>query len=373
MTGAALVMPPEGAPRAQVITCSDSAAREPELDRSGPLAVDMLQAAGMQCPLAQIVTDDQQDIVAAVRAALAGGAEVVVLTGGTGIGPRDRTPEALSELGLQVLPGVGEAIRATGRRTVATADLSRSVAGVLTDATGRRTLVLALPGSPGGVRDGLEVFLPMAGHALHAMLGGGHGPREPRATGSGAGPADPDPADSVAGGDRAPAVPASSGPAPWARAGQEAANPVGDEPSAGLEPITWAWVGDGPLVPAALEAVLARPEAGAYLSFVGRVRDHDGGRGVASLKYEGHPRAGEVLMELVREAARRPEILGAAAGHRVGELAVGEVAFAAVVCAAHRQPAFAACESLVEAVKARLPVWKHQVFTDGSQEWVNCP
>jgi molybdopterin synthase catalytic subunit len=132
-------------------------------------------------------------------------------------------------------------------------------------------------------------------------------------------------------------------------------------------------VTDQPLDLAAHEAAVADPRAGAVVSFEGVVRDHDHGRGVVSLDYEGHPTATAVLREVAAEIAQDPEVYAVAVSHRVGALKVGDVAIVAAVSTAHRQAAFAACARLVDEAKARLPIWKRQVFTDGTDEWVNCP
>jgi molybdopterin synthase catalytic subunit len=124
---------------------------------------------------------------------------------------------------------------------------------------------------------------------------------------------------------------------------------------------------------AALEAAVARAEAGAVVSFAGVVRDHDHGRSVVRLEYEAHPSAEAVLVDIVAEIRRDPAVRAVAVSHRIGPLAIGDVALAAAVSCAHRQEAFAICARLVDEVKARLPIWKHQVFADGSDEWVNCP
>jgi molybdopterin synthase catalytic subunit len=124
---------------------------------------------------------------------------------------------------------------------------------------------------------------------------------------------------------------------------------------------------------AAHEAAVAHPAAGAVVSFAGVVRDHDGGREVERLEYEAHPTAADVLAEVAAEIAKLPEVYAVAVSHRVGGLEIGDVALAAAVSTAHRADAFAACARLVDEVKARLPVWKHQLFRDGTEEWVNCP
>jgi molybdopterin synthase catalytic subunit len=130
-------------------------------------------------------------------------------------------------------------------------------------------------------------------------------------------------------------------------------------------------VTDEPLDVLEHETAVADPAAGAVVSFAGVVRDHDDGRGVVRLVYEGHPSAAAVLAEVAEEIAKDPAVIGLAVSHRIGQLAVGDVALAAAVSTAHRAEAFALCARLVDEVKARLPVWKHQIFTDGTDEWVN--
>ncbi|MDG6101299.1 molybdenum cofactor biosynthesis protein MoaE [Dactylosporangium aurantiacum] len=121
------------------------------------------------------------------------------------------------------------------------------------------------------------------------------------------------------------------------------------------------------------EQAVADRAAGAVVSFAGVVRDHDGGRGVVELEYEGHPSAGDILAEIAAEIAAEPAVHALAVSHRVGRLEIGDVALAAAISTSHRADAFQLCARLVDEVKARLPVWKRQVFTDGEEEWVNCP
>lgn len=128
-----------------------------------------------------------------------------------------------------------------------------------------------------------------------------------------------------------------------------------------------------PLDVAEHERLVSAPAAGAVVSFVGAVRDHDHGKTVTSLDYEAHPSAGDVLSEVAEEIAKDPNVLAVAVSHRVGALGIGDVALAAAVACAHRGEAFDACRRLVDEAKARLPIWKHQRFADGSEEWVNCP
>jgi molybdopterin synthase catalytic subunit len=134
-----------------------------------------------------------------------------------------------------------------------------------------------------------------------------------------------------------------------------------------------AQVVDAPLSVTEHEDAVADKAAGAVVSFRGVVRDHDGGRGVTELEYVGHPTAHAVIGEIAAEFAARPELHAVAVSHRVGLLAVGDVALACAVSASHRGQAFAACAELVDEVKKRLPIWKRQVFTDGEEEWVDCP
>jgi molybdopterin synthase catalytic subunit len=132
-------------------------------------------------------------------------------------------------------------------------------------------------------------------------------------------------------------------------------------------------VRESPISEAEVAEEVARAAAGALVTFAGVVRDHDRGRAVTALHYEGHPDAGRILAEVLAEALDRPGVLAAAARHRVGDLAIGDLAFVAAVSAAHRREAFAACGWLVDEAKARLPIWKHQRFADGTEEWVNSP
>lgn len=118
---------------------------------------------------------------------------------------------------------------------------------------------------------------------------------------------------------------------------------------------------------------VTRAASGAVVSFSGAVRDHDAGRDVTLLEYVGHPSADAVIRAVADRVAKMPDVLAVAVSHRVGELAVGDIALAAAVSCAHRREAFEACARLVDELKHELPVWKRQVFGDGTDEWVNCP
>jgi molybdopterin synthase catalytic subunit len=107
--------------------------------------------------------------------------------------------------------------------------------------------------------------------------------------------------------------------------------------------------------------------------FTGEVREHDGGRHVVELEYVGHPTATTILREIAAEIAADIPDGAVAVSHRIGLLKVGDIALVAAVSAPHRAQAFAACQRLVDEVKRRLPIWKRQVFLDGTEEWVNFP
>jgi molybdopterin synthase catalytic subunit len=119
------------------------------------------------------------------------------------------------------------------------------------------------------------------------------------------------------------------------------------------------------------EALVAHEAAGAVVGFSGVVRDHDGGRTVTRLEYSAHPTAQQTLADVAAEiAADSPGVRAIAVSHRIGALNIGDAALVAAVAADHRGAAFETCQRLVDTVKDRLPVWKHQFFGDGSEEWV---
>jgi len=155
--------------RAEVVVASNRAAAGVYADETGPLIVSALQELGFVVD-APVVVPDGDPVGAAIRAAVDGGARLVLTTGGTGLTPTDRTPEQTRPLLDREVPGIAEAIRAAGAAAgVPTASLSRGLAGVA-----GRTIVVNLPGSTGGCRDGLAVLGPVLAHAVSQVRGGDH-------------------------------------------------------------------------------------------------------------------------------------------------------------------------------------------------------
>lgn len=172
----------EGTPRkgvqvtvtAHVITVSDGVANGMREDLSGELAVERLTAAGYEAG-ASVVPDGAPEVEQVLRATLATGARLVITSGGTGVSPRDRTPEGTAPVLDREVPGLAELVRAEGARHTPFAALSRGLVGVV-DAgpDGDGALVINLPGSPKGVGEGLDVLLPLVEHVLDQISGGDH-------------------------------------------------------------------------------------------------------------------------------------------------------------------------------------------------------
>lgn len=134
-----------------------------------------------------------------------------------------------------------------------------------------------------------------------------------------------------------------------------------------------AEIRDTPLDVAEVVASLEDDASGGLTLFIGRVRDHDHGKGVTGLGYDAHPTAAERLVEVCERVAQEYAVNGVAAVHRTGDLAIGDVAVIVATTAGHRGDAFAASRALIDTLKAEVPIWKHQRFADGTEEWVGAP
>ena len=128
-----------------------------------------------------------------------------------------------------------------------------------------------------------------------------------------------------------------------------------------------------PLDVAEVVAALEDEESGGLTLFVGRVRNHDHGLGVEGLEYSAHPTALDALRKVCADVAEQYDVHGVVAVHRVGRLAIGDIAVIVATTGAHRGEAFAASRALIDTLKAEVPIWKHQEFADGSEEWVGTP
>jgi molybdenum cofactor synthesis domain-containing protein len=341
------------------VTVSSRAASGVYADTGGPIVAERLAELGFAVD-APLVVGDGEPVEQALREAVEASYDVVVTTGGTGISPTDTTAQMTRRVIDREVPGVAEAIRAAGRAKVTTADLSCALAGIA-----GRTLVVNLPGSAGGVRDGMAVLAGLLPHAVEQLHGADHAGGASQQYG--VGHQHPGHRHDIA------------NEHPGQR--HDAGDAHSDGPPASAEPTADAPVGvvlrvavtEEPIVVDEHAELVSRRTAGAVVSFAGVVRDHDGRRAVRELDYVGHPSAADVLADVAAQAAGQPGVQALAVSHRIGTLAIGDVALAAAVSCAHRGEAFAACSWLVDEVKHRLPVWKRQVFADGTEEWVNCP
>ncbi len=155
--------------RAAVLTISDRCAMGAQQDLSGPTAVQMLSDAGIKVTQTAILADDRQQITDRLRELVDTGVDLIITTGGTGLGPRDVTPEATLDVIERLVPGLVEATRAEGFKKTPNAILSRGYAGLC-----KQILIINLPGSVTAVKECLEVLIPLLPHAVHMMQGGGH-------------------------------------------------------------------------------------------------------------------------------------------------------------------------------------------------------
>ncbi|MDO5723793.1 MAG: molybdenum cofactor biosynthesis protein MoaE [Flaviflexus sp.] len=334
---------------AHVITVSDRCSTGERQDRSGPLAAGLLGGWGLEVSGPEIVPDGTSSVREAVARACADGADLIFTTGGTGIGPRDETPEAVLPLIVKRLEGVEADIRDRGKDAPA-ASLSRAVVGVI-EAENHRALVVTAPGSTGGVKDAVAAIGPIIAHAADQLAGGDHPHIEPAGHHHGHGHGH----DHAHGRD--------------AHAAATYATQHAAQREFGNAQVVKAGVKDSPIDMSELIAACQSDKAGAVATFIGQVRNHDAGRDVTSIDYEAHPDASQVISRVAHEIAEGSGALKIAVEHRSGHLEVGDIALGAVVSAAHRVEAFAALEALVEEVKLRLPVWKKQEFPGGGYEW----
>jgi molybdenum cofactor synthesis domain-containing protein len=155
---------------ARVITVSDRSAAGLREDRGGPLAVSLLREAGFDCADAIVVPDGADSVESALRAAVSAGTGLVVTTGGTGIAPRDRTPEGTARVLDRELPGIAEELRRRGLSDTPLSIISRGLAGIVDPGT----LIVNLPGSTRAVASGVAVIAEVAPHVLDQLAGGDH-------------------------------------------------------------------------------------------------------------------------------------------------------------------------------------------------------
>ena len=128
-----------------------------------------------------------------------------------------------------------------------------------------------------------------------------------------------------------------------------------------------------PLEVAEVMTAMANDASGGFALFVGVVRDHDHARSVTGLEYSAHPTALDRLRAVTDRVAAEYDVLAVAAVHRVGRLGIGDAAVIVATAAAHRGEAFDASRSLIDELKGTVPIWKHQLFADGTDEWVGTP
>lgn len=139
------------------------------------------------------------------------------------------------------------------------------------------------------------------------------------------------------------------------------------------DPLRLVAIRDVPLDVEEVLAAVGDDAAGGVTLFVGKVRDHDGGKGVTGLEYSAHPSALDRLVDVCRAVAGDFDVHALAAVHRVGTLAIGDAAVIVACASAHRGVAFDASRALIDTLKAEVPIWKHQAFSDGTDEWVGTP
>ncbi|AZA12363.1 Molybdopterin synthase catalytic subunit 1 [Corynebacterium gerontici] len=297
---------------ARVLVASTRAAAGTYQDTTGPLLVQWLREQGFETSDPLVVAD--REVRGGVEKLL--GADVVITTGGTGISPDDQTVEAVQKYIDRPMPGVMHAIWEHGLRNTKFAVLSRGVAGMA-----GRTFVCTLPGSHGGVKDGMAVLEPLLGAIVDTAAGQAHEGHDPAYVKAQAGIID-------------------------------------------------AFITDHPIDAGKARELTATRAMGAVVTFDGVVRDHDGGEPVADLTYTAHPNAAGVMRAVVERIASQHPNTRIFAVHRTGALQIGDTAFLVVAAAAHRHDAFYAAMAVADAVKAEVPIWKEQHLSDGRTQWV---
>lgn len=337
--------------RAVVLVVSSSAAAGTAEDYAGPLLVGWLSERGYLVDGTHVVADGPA-VGAALRHHLherpeAERPRVLVTTGGTGLAPDDWTPEETRKVLDKEAGGLVQALIDHGMAKLPEAAMSRGTAG-----SSGRTFVVNLPGSVGGVKDGITVLDPIL-HHIQAQLEGGaddgvHPPRDAAAA------------------EVAELVGSDAGAGAHA-GGAHASGASGSV----LRPFASGLITDKTLCLAAAEARVKTPHTGAVAVFRGVVRDHDSGRGdVVGLEYTAHPAAQSVLDEVLAEALVDFPRVRLWAEHRIGELVIGDDALLVVAGSAHRKEAFTACAELVDRIKDRVPIWKRQDYANGDHDWV---
>lgn len=378
--------------RAEVVIVSSSAAAGTAEDRCGPLLREWLTGRGMDVRV--YVVPDGPEVLALLRELTAQsragrGPRFVVTSGGTGLNSDDVTPEATARVVERESPGIVHALWARGLQKTPTAVMSRGVAGQV-----GTTFLVNLPGSRGGVKDGVAVLDPLVDH-ISAQLEDVHGHGEDRSVtrsgeevvpaaaphpAPGAAPVSPavtaaarDAADTA--GARAPRATGGAADDAARAAGPDAASSPdrgGEETGqGGGGAVLRAGTTEDPLDAALAQRTVAHPGCGAVVGFSGVIRDHDGGReGVTGLEYSAHPSAGDALRGVVGEVAAQHPGTRVWAEHRTGALAVGDSALEVAVAAAHRAEAFEVCARIVDRIKEEVPIWKRETFRDGEHTWV---
>lgn len=146
-----------------------------------------------------------------------------------------------------------------------------------------------------------------------------------------------------------------------------------NDPSVSSPAVRLVAIRDTPLDVAEVMACLDDAASGGVTLFVGRVRDHDHGLDVRGLEYSAHPTAADSLRQVCVQVAEQYDVHAVAAVHRVGRLEVGDIAVIVATTSSHRGTAFEASRALIDTLKAEVPIWKHELFADGTEEWVGTP